>query len=94
MKLFAALGLVLASSAVVASEVGTKYPNGVEQPQNMVLALAEKGAGSSWTIEPVAFEATAHQTAKLNDSIEKMNQDIAKQLQADITKQFAESLQR
>lgn len=92
MKLFAALGLVLASSAVVADEVGTKYPNSVEQP-NMVLALAEKGAGSSWTIEPVAFEATAHQTAKLNDSINKMNQDIADQLHADISEKLAESIQ-
>jgi len=92
MKLFAVLGLLVASSAVVASEVGTQYPNGVEQT-NMTLALAEKGAGSSWTIEPVAFEATSHQTAKLNDSIDKMNQNIAERLQAEISKKLAESIQ-
>ena len=85
MRLLAALGIIFASSVAVSGEVGTQYPNDVESSNSaLTLSLAENGAGSSWAIEPVSFQATSHQTAKLNKQIEQMNLDLTAKINASL----------
>lgn len=93
MKLLAALGLALAASSVLASEVGAPYPQSVEKSDSdLTLALAEQGAGTSWAVEPIKFEATAHQTAKLSQRIDSMNAEVSEKLNAVIANKLEQSL--
>ena len=83
MKYLAVLTVLFATAGAFASEVGTQNPQSVEVAEGSVtLALAEKGAGNSWTDEPIKFNATAHQTAKLNERIDTMNAQVSNDLDA------------
>lgn len=94
MKL-AAIVLALFATSTLASEVGAPYPQSVEKSEvKLTLALAEQGAGTSWTVEPIEFEATAHQTAKLNKRIESMNAEVSSKLNALIADELEQSLRQ
>jgi hypothetical protein len=93
MKLAVALGLALFASSALASEVGAPYPqSAVKSDSKLTLALAEQGAGTSWTVEPIEFKATAHQTAKLNKRIESMNAEVSAKLDALIASKLEQSI--
>jgi|GEM_PF-2907798 len=95
MKFLITLGAVFVAQGVLANEVGTQNPQSVERAKPAIeLALADKGAGLSWKEEPLVFEATAHQTAKLNKTVEQMNQDISDSLDAIIAEKLAKALSK
>lgn len=95
MKFLIALGAVFVAQGVLANEVGTQNPKSVEKAKPAIeLALAEKGAGTSWNQEPLVFKATAHQTAKLNKTVEKMNQDISDSLDALIAQKLEAAISK
>ncbi len=86
-------GVLFAVDSAVASEVGTQKPSNVETTEKAVeLALTEKGASTTWTVEPIQFEATSHQTSELNARVEKMNAKISKELDAVIAEKLEQSL--
>ncbi len=93
MKILAIFTIALAAQGAMASEVGATNPKGAEQTGKTVeLALADKGAGASWSVEPLTFQATAHQTAELNTAVEKMNAKVSTDLDARIAEKLAQSL--
>lgn len=95
MKFLVVLGAVFVAQGVLANEVGTHNPKSVEKAKSAVeLALAEKGAGVSWSEKPLEFKATAHQTAKLNQRVEQMNQEISDSLDALITQKLERAIDK
>jgi len=94
MKLASVIVLAALSAGALASEVGTPYPQSAEKSDaNLTLALAEQGAGTSWAVEPIEFNATAHQTAKLEKRIEAMNSEVSAKLDALISEKLEQSIQ-
>lgn len=94
MKFLAILGAVFVAQGVLAEEVGTRNLKSAENPEVMELALAEKGAGTSWTEEPLTFQATAHQTATLNNKVEQMNKEVSQSLEDLIAEKVAKALEQ
>ena len=92
MKFLYVLGAVFVAQGVLANEVGTQNPKSVNTTEAVELALAEKGAGTSWTEEPLKFQATSHQTAKLNDRVEQMNQEVTQSLDELIAQKLEKAL--
>ena len=93
MKFLLVLGAVFVAQGVLANEVGTQDPKGEEKAKAALeLALAEKGAGTSWTDEPLEFKATTHQTAKLGKHVEQMNQEVTDSLEALIARKIERAL--
>lgn len=92
MKFLIALGAVFVAQGVLANEVGTQNPESASSSNQLEVALAEKGAGTSWTNEPLEFQATTHQTATLNQRVELMNQEVADSLEARIAEKLEQEL--
>lgn len=95
MKFLAVLGAVFIAQSAFANEVGTHNPK-IEATANTTvkLALAEKGAVSDWTEEPLTFQATSHQTAKLNDRVERMNEEVSLSLDELIAQKLEQALSK
>ncbi|WP_096086687.1 hypothetical protein [Agaribacterium haliotis] len=92
MKLLAVLSVLFAANSVLAGEVGTPNPSSEVKAEKVELALADKGAGTSWSVEPLKFQATAHQTAELNKRVDQMNAEISANLDALIAEKVEASL--
>lgn len=94
MKYLALLGAVFVAQGVLANEVGTQNPKSVEKATQVELALAEEGAGTRWTEKPLEFQATTHQTAKLNARVEEMNQEVSDSLEMLIAEKIEAALSK
>lgn len=96
MRTLVAAILFFSVLSAVASEVGTQNPQRVETAKKVAvtIALTEKGAGQSWSEEPLTFKATAHQEAELNARVETMNAKISTDLDALITSKLEKSLEK
>lgn len=93
MKFLVVLGAVFVAQGALANEVGTHNPKSVETPETTLeLALAENGAGTSWADKPLEFQATTHQTAKLNQTVDAMNAEVTKSLDELIAEKLEKAL--
>ncbi|WP_370980490.1 hypothetical protein [Agaribacterium sp. ZY112] len=91
MKLLAVLSVLFVAQGALA-EVGTQNPKSVETTSSVDLALADQGASNSWSVEPLEFQATAHQTADLNDRVAEMNNKISVDLESLIAEKVESAL--
>ena len=83
----------IASSGVVASEVGASYPQlAGGNATNVAVAIAETGASTSWATKPFENMATAKQTRELNDRVEGINAQMNIELEALIAEKLEQSL--
>ena len=88
MKLLATLSVLLLTQGALAGE----NPQSVEATKTVELALVESNTNTSWSVEPIKFEATAHQTAELNKTVDQMNAKISANLDTLIAEKFEQSL--
>lgn len=94
MKLITILSLVLAANSVLANAVGIQKSDITEAANKPVtLALSENDTSNRWAVEPLKFEATAHQVAELNKEVEKAHAQMSQKLDALIAEKLEQSLQ-
>ena len=94
MRTLAVIAVLFAAEGALASEVGTQTPSNVETAPAVELALTEKGASTNWSLEPIQFNATSHQTAELNARVAKFNAEVSASLDAVIAETIELSLQK